>query len=453
MPRIAIAALSLVLVPSVGLAGGGGDWITFTDETATRLVADPAVGTMDEEEKDFAVADLDRDGDPDVVVVRKVPFSSPGGKRNVLFMNENGVMTDRTATLAIDFLDTTDDRDIALADLNGDGWIDAVTVTTFGEQPRVYMNLGEVDGIWQGLDWDAKDARIPEFTPQTPKFCSVGVGDVTGDQRPELFFVDYDNGLEDRLLINDGNGFFTDETDTRLTALMSDSVFGTDAAILDIDGDGDNDIIKNNASGMFPPPGSQAPAVIVLYNSGSGSFDFRQVAYDDAPYMFEPGDFNNDGRIDLFVVDDLQDSFLLNQGNDMNGRVIWSELPVTQSPKTEDFGGNTVVADFDLDGFLDVYVTDVDTDAPGCDRTSVALQNQGNTPNISLIDPLNGGSRSWMPSGTYDVAILDIDGNGNLDIWAGTCDGHSIFMSPTLLIFEDNFEGGTTAGWDATVGQ
>ena len=448
MQRLSLTLLLVLSASSPVLAGG--DWVTYTDETSTRLVADASVGTSDLEEKDLAVADLDKDGDPDVVLVRKQPFSNPGGRRNVLFMNEGGVMTDRTATLAPDMLDETDDRDIALVDVNGDTWIDAVTVTTFSEQPRVYINQGEVGGVWQGLDWNAADNRLPTFSP-APKFCSVGFGDITGDQIPELFFVDYDNTLEDRLLINDGNGFFTDETGTRLTALMSDSVFGTDAAILDIDGDGDRDIIKNNASGSSPPPGSQPPAVLVLYNDGTGVFDHRQVAYNGSPYMFEPGDFNNDGRIDLFVVDDLQDEYLLNTGNDINGRVIWNNVTVTGSPKTAQFGGNTVVGDLDRDGFLDVYVSDVDTDIAGCDRQAAALRNQGDVPTITLSDPLNGDARSWMPTGTFDVALLDIDGDTNLDIWAATCTGNQIFMAPDLTVFRDGFEGGDSSAWTTTV--
>ena len=54
-----------------------------------------------------------------------------------------GVLTDRTAALAPDMLDLTDDRDAILTDIDGDGWLDAVTGTTLGDQPRVYMNLGE----------------------------------------------------------------------------------------------------------------------------------------------------------------------------------------------------------------------------------------------------------------------------------------------------------------------
>ncbi len=442
---ILAVVLSLLGLSSAALAGGG-DWVSYTDETASRLAADSSVGDADTFEKDLAAGDLDNDGDADVLIARKLRFSNPGGLRNVLLINEGGVLTDRTDTLAPDMLDSTDDRDVAIVDVDGDGWLDAVTVTTFSEQPRVYMNLGEIGGVWQGLDWQPADDRIPAFSPP-PKFCSVGFGDVTGDLKPDLFFVDYDNSLEDRLLINDGNGFFTDQTAARLTPLMSDSVFGTDAAILDVDGDGDGDIVKNNASGSSPPPGSQDPAVIVLYNDGTGVFDFRQEAYAQAPYMFEPGDFNNDQRIDLFVVDDDQDVYLLNQGNDLDGHVIWDSHTVTQSPKTIFFGGNTATGDLDRDGYLDVYVADVDTDIAGCDRQAAALQNQGDTPDVTILDPLNGASRPWMPTGTFDVLLLDVDGDDTLDIFAGTCTGNSIFIAPTLPFFADGFESGDTSAW------
>ncbi len=440
------ALLSAPLAASSPEASLGADWIRYVDRTATRLSADPSVGTADAEEKDMVAGDLDRDGDMDVIVVRKVPFSNAGGQRNVLLMNEDGVMTDRTADFAPEMLDLTDDRDIALADLDGDGWLDAITVTTFFEQPRIYMNLGQSAGVWQGLDW--QPARLPTFAP-APKFCSIATGDVTGNGRPDIFFVDYENDLEDRLLINDGSGFFTDETALRMTELMSDSTFGTDAAIIDVDGDLDNDIVKNNASGSAPPPGSQEPAVIVLYNSGGGFFDFRQEAYDVAPYMFEPGDFNNDDRIDLYVVDDGQDVYLLNEGNDANDRVIWSVNMVTQSPKTNFFGGNVAVGYLDDDEFLDVYVADVDTDIPGCDRQPVALRNMGDVPDITILDPLNGASREWMPAGTFDVLLVDIDGNGILDIWTANCVGHHIFMAEA--VFADGFESGDTSVWSNTV--
>ncbi len=155
-----------------------GDWLTFVNETSTRLVADSAVGANDTEEKDMAWGDVDNDGDIDLVVVRKEPFTTPGGRRNVLLINEGiadghsieGVLVDRTAEFmsAADDggqggLDLTNDRDVAVADLNLDGWLDVVTSTAYGQglaksisHSRIYINLGEIDGIWQGFRYEQK---------------------------------------------------------------------------------------------------------------------------------------------------------------------------------------------------------------------------------------------------------------------------------------------------------
>ena len=116
------------------LAGGGG-WVEYADETASRLSADSSLGDGDTQEKDYVVGDVDNDGDEDLIVVRKEPFTSAGRDVNVLLMNENGVLVDRTTQYATSsdvagdegFLTPTNDRDVKLADLNGDGWLDIVT--------------------------------------------------------------------------------------------------------------------------------------------------------------------------------------------------------------------------------------------------------------------------------------------------------------------------------------
>jgi hypothetical protein len=435
-------------------AAVAGDWVSFVDETASRIAADPGVGVSDVQEKDFTSGDVDKDGDTDLIVVRKTPFTNPGGFRNVLFMNEHGVMTDRTSTLAPDFLDPTDDRDVELADVDGDTWLDIVTAGTFGEQPRILMNLGEAAGVWLGFEYEAD--RLPVLTSATgngPKFCGLGVGDVTGDGRPELYFADYENDMEDRLLINDGSGNFTDETASRLTPQMVASVFGTDADIADMNGDGFNDIIKDNASGTgISSVEGLAPAVSILYNDGTGHFTFMGVVNTDAPYMVAPADFTQDERLDLFIVDDGQDRYLTNTGNDAQGHAQFTTQTVSPSPNTNFFGGNVSFADLDNDGVLDVLVSDVDTDIPGCNRQLVLLQGQGPPPAVTYSDPLGGASRPWTPLGTFDVEALHIDDNGALDLWIGTCSGTLVFMGVNpLFIFADGFETGDTSDWSATV--
>ncbi|GAB4189988.1 MAG: hypothetical protein Tsb002_17530 [Wenzhouxiangellaceae bacterium] len=414
------------------------DWVAFDDVTSTQLQADASVGSADPFEKDLAAADLDRDGDIDVIVVRKSRFSTPGGQPNVLFMNENGVLVDRTAQLAPDFADPTDDRDAVIADVDGDGWLDMITATTFGETPRVYMNLGESGGQWQGLDYVPADQRIQAF-PIGPKFCAVAAGDVNNDQRPDLFFVDYDNDLEDRLLINDGNGFYTDQTATRMTPAMSESVFGTGAIIVDVNGDGFNDIVKNSASGSAPPPGSTPPQVRVLYNDGSGNFTTMSVIYDEQPYMVQQTDYNRDGRVDFYVVDDAQDSMLINTGN-VNGIAQFQQRQLTTAA-TSNFGGNITLTDLDNDTFPDALIADVDTDIPGCTRRLAALRHNGIAADPVLNDPLSGQSRTWLTNGTFDTLAQDFNNDGAIDLWLGTCDGNRLFFGQTdQLIFGDGFE-------------
>ena len=114
------------------------DWVQFTNETATRISAGADVSTSDPDEKDYIWGDVDNDGDIDLICVRKQPFTSGGVgafRTNVLFMNENGVLVDRTSTLASasdvpgdnGFLTPTNDRDVILGDFNNDGWLDFVT--------------------------------------------------------------------------------------------------------------------------------------------------------------------------------------------------------------------------------------------------------------------------------------------------------------------------------------
>ena len=132
--------LSITFVLLANAASVAQDWPTYVNETATRMPTgpgrnDPAVSVSDSNEKHYAWGDVDQDGDIDLVCVRKQPYNSTIRRRNVLFLNEgiaeghavNGVLIDRTAEYVTDatdggqgFLDLTNDRDVALVDV--DGW-------------------------------------------------------------------------------------------------------------------------------------------------------------------------------------------------------------------------------------------------------------------------------------------------------------------------------------------
>ena len=441
---------AIIGAASTGAPAAADTWPTYADETATRLIADSTVGAGDVQEKDYAWGDVDKDGDIDLVCVRKEPWNTPGRFRNVLFMNEgpaeghliNGVLVDRTleyASAATDggqgFLDLTADRDVALIDVDGDGWLDIVTATTYGtglpktiSHPRVYINLkNDAGGNWLGFRYE--EPRTPTM-PIIPNFCGIGFGDVDGDDRPDLYFVEYSNTLEDRLWINDGAGNFTDESEARLSFTMRESDFGVHAVIADLNGDGVNDIVKDRASTTTTPP----LRVSLSYNNlgNEGVFNAFEVMYNGNPYHVDVADLNNDGKLDIIVEDDSADRYFLNQGNGPDGLAEF--IQHTFSTEADGFGGNIVVRDIDKDGFKDVLIADVDVDCCGCTRFMRMWRNKGDLPDVTF-EPQTGGIPVGPRTGTHDVAVFDINGDEWLDLVIGTCTGTSVWIAQPELVF------------------
>ena len=298
-----------------GLPNAHAQWLEWDLQTDSRLVLS-SVAQSDDEEKDMWPADLNKDGWTDVIVVRKEPFSAATepAKSDLLLMNQEGTLVDMTAELAPEFLTNVSfARDVYTVDVDGDTWDDVVIINTFNQQPMLYMNLGlGEDGTWLGLA-DESAERFPELTSDQPLMCAVWAGDLTGNGAQDLYFVNYrvNSGggtAKDFLLINDGTGHFTDEGEARVGELLH-SAFGTAGQIHDMDGDGDLDIVKNTTLYNVAPWNSRG--VLVLFNDGEGHFsNWQNLVPNASPYMFEVADFNGDGLLDLYVVDDGSDKLL-----------------------------------------------------------------------------------------------------------------------------------------------
>jgi hypothetical protein len=493
-----------VLAPSA-LAQFNNQWLTLTQDF-NRLKT--PVGTNADivpngDEKDFAMADVNKDGWTDLAVGKKVQVSFPGPREGRLFINEHGTLVDRTqqyATASLSagdngFKNLLDCRDVEFADLDGDTWLDMVsTQTDLSNQtaaaakrtthPRVYMNLGN-DGSGNWLGFRHEDARIPQLLTipggvnGVVRFCDSTIGDVDLDGDMDMYFVDYDtdeNGhsepgsldLNDRLLINDGNGFFTDETASRFNNTgMWSSAFGTECEFEDLNGDGKLDIVK--LSTLTDSPNRTE----VSYNNISavtqpnftGGWDVIQSISTGEDYTMAHADINNDGRIDHLVGDDATDHFYFNTGNDAIGRVVWSTAKnyTWLSGSGEDgFPGQMYGHDFNLDGWADCIITDVDLDLAGCNRrTKIYHNSQGTVGGQDILlreEKQQSGSGGWFgaigwsgnyPRGVNDAGLIDIDHDGDTDIVLGKCDGTHVWMNQTnpvscaLSVFPTSLGDGT----------
>jgi hypothetical protein len=446
--------VAAAVLPSVASAQIG--WVEYTEDNS-RISAPNNLVVNDAQEKDYAWGDLDKDGWTDLVIVRKQPFTTTGRKSNVLLMNEGGVLTDRTNDYATSsdvindngFKTNTNDRDVIFVDVDVDGWLDVVTATTLTagqpkhiSHPRVYMNLGEDgSGNWLGLHFE--HARTPQIkligsgTDYFPFFCGVGAGDLTGDDVPDLYFADYDvagfSDVNDRLFVNDGSGFFSDQSTSRMSTAMLKSPFGTSAVIYDMNGDGVNDVVKNTGLGQT----SGNPLVAISYNnpSNEGFFNILHQPYNGDPYHVNIGDLNQDGNMDMVISDDGSDRYMLHEGVDALGRVTWSNA---HTFNTDDgFGSNTLVADLNDDGWGDALITDVDVDITGCARRMHIYHNKGGTVGgfVNLDEESGSGFRGVKGMtnsdlvGTHDVAVFDLDNDGDNDMLVGRCSGTSLWVN------------------------
>ncbi len=467
MTKVRTVSMSVLLTAVVALTPAAAQWVQFVDDSAARMSAASSLGLGDNREKDYAWGDVDKDGDIDLVNVRKQPFTSPGKNTNVLFLNQGGVLTDRTEDFATDssvagdqgFKTATNDRDVILTDVNLDGWLDIVTATTISDgdpkyigHPRIYMNKGCAVGggtaasscttaNWLGYKYE--EPRIPAMLTKSggsgfnPRFCAVAAGDLTGDGYPELWFGDYDASgaggsgepagadFDDKLLLNQGAanpGFFTDVTGSRFSGIVPGegqafpvSAFGAAAEIRDMNGDGWPDIVKQTGLNS-PTYTGQA------YNQPGtpGFFTTYQSVGPTAPYFVSVNDLNQDNKLDLVITDDGADRYLLNNGG---GFVPgFTSFPFSfdnlsspvDNPADDGFGSQSVISDLNKDGWPDVVIVGEDVDIGPCSgRRMHIYKNLGGTPggNVILQEQVSGSSCQVFQGNPSTCIVAGIPSN------------------------------------------
>lgn len=221
-----------------------------------------------------AVADLNRDGHPDLTVVNSGFPSSV----SVLLGNGSGGFSLATPYPTDGFFSYS----IAAGDVNGDSIAD-VAVTNINSN-TVSVLLGDGQG---GLGASAAFATgtSPDLAP-----TSVAIGDLNGDGKPDLAVANQ-NAFSVSVLLGDGAGSFGPATEFPIEGPFSPSSL----KIADLNGDGKPDLIVGDSS--------FGGSIAVLLGDGTGSFGSATLFASGVNNVesLDVADLNGDGHSDLAV--------------------------------------------------------------------------------------------------------------------------------------------------------
>jgi len=222
-------------LPNYLLINAQGD--SFIDQSEERLPNRFVIGTP---AADFG--DVDGDGSLDIIV------GNWDADNQLLMNNGLGFFTDGEGMLPSDL--ERDCKGIKIGDVDNDLDLDIIAVNFNSARNLLYINDGA------GTFAIARESQFPSGSEHSNH---LGLGDVDGDFDLDVVIAN-NTGAPNQLMINDGMGFFNDESELRLPGDLSQSngiEFG------DVDGDGDIDIAV--ANGFFARNR-------MLINDGSGHF-------------------------------------------------------------------------------------------------------------------------------------------------------------------------------------
>ena len=397
-----------------------------------------------------ALLDYDNDGRLDVFFTNgaKIDDPMPEGKlpdksnpkywNRLYHQNPDGTFTDVTEKAGISGAQQNYySMGVAVGDYDNDGFED-IYVTGYGGNTLYHNNgdgtftdvtkrAGVGAGGWSAsagfFDYD-NDGKLDLFvtryvnwTFQTNRFC--------GEKKPGYrAYCHPDNyeGVTNILYHNNGDGTFTDVSVK--AGIANPNGKGLGVACADYDGDGFTDIFVANDSVQC----------FLYHNNGNGTFDevglLAGVGVNEDGKTFagmgiDFADFDNDGYPDIFVTDLSNERYMLFRNtHDGTFRDITNSSAVGSA--TLSFSGwSTHLFDYDNDGWKDLFVAQshvmdtIEQTSPNLKyrQPPPLLRNEGG--HFVRVFPGAAFQKEWAGRG---AAFGDIDNDGDVDIVVSNLD-------------------------------
>ncbi len=344
--------------------------------------------------------DFNRDGAIDLAVAGT---SNSNFGTVALFLNDGS----GNFSLAGNFSIGGNPRDVEIADFNGDGISDVLSVNS---NSTGSLLLGSASGNFQVATNFSLGSNSSGFSSGI-----VAVGDVNNDNAPDLVISNLDSNAFS-VLLNSGGNFLTSTVFT----FTDFNLRVRSIAVGQVIGDGNLDVVVG-IGGSFSDSVSE---VAIFQGSGNGSFNPATpllAPTGASPVALTIADLNNDGRNDIATANSISgDVAVLINNNDRFGP---NTFPTNALP------GVIAAADFNGDGSLD---------------TITGTQTTGGTANNLLISFGNGagginGTQSISLTGAVQTIIAaDLNNDSRADIIIANPNGSSSFNSVNVYLNTGN---------------
>jgi hypothetical protein len=322
---------------------------------------------------------------------------------------------------------------VALFDCDNDGRLDiffANGAPYSDPTPKGFIPQKTGPAYWNRLYHQKADGTFEDVTEKAGLqgigySMGVAVGDYDNDGNEDLFVTGYGGN---RLYHNNGNCTFTDVTDK---AGVGGGGWSSSATWVDLDNDGLLDLVvdryvqwdwddvwcgehREGFRGYCHPDVFQPITMLVYHNDGNGHF--TEIGHKlglDVPAKalgIAIGDFDQDGRIDIFVANDSMPEFLFHQKPDGTFEEVGLESGIAVNAEGKTYAGMGVdFADYNNDGWPDLVITDL------ANQRYALYRNLGDGTFDYASFASGIGSMSMLHSG-WSLRFLDYDNDGLKDL-------------------------------------
>jgi hypothetical protein len=426
------SAFAQSATPPIHFAFRSIPFLLDSSETAQRHAPETMAGGV-------AVFDYNNDGKPDIFFANGADIvslkkTSPKYWNRLFRNNGDGTFTDVTEKAGL--AGSGYDVGVAVGDYDNDGHEDIFVAGV--HRNTLYHNNGD-----ETFTDVTEKAGLSKPDEQYGPLWSIGAAwvDVNNDGLLDLFVVNYMswdvnkepeckiNGkpeychprlyppLPNQLFLNNGDGTFTDISVR--AGIRAHPGKGMGVGVADYDGDGLPDIFVAN---------DKVPSFL-FHNEGSARFE--EVAFETGVALPEQGtvisgmgvdfrDLNNDGLPDIALVALADETFPLYQNV---GKGAFTEvtaktgMTLLSKPMS---GYSANIADFDNDGWKDIFVSCGDVQSPAMEGIRKIDQYNAVFRNLAGVQwsALTGsaGFAAQPPRRHRGAAVGDFNGDGKLDV-------------------------------------